>query len=211
MNPRLALVALSAAGGLVLAGCIAASDPAAAPAPQGAPAKAQAGPARYEIDPVHTTITFRIQHMGVSYFYGRFNQPAGSFVFDPEKPSSASFEINVKADNVDTDSEARDKHLKSPDFFNARQFPEITFKSTSVQRVGTKTMKVSGDLSLHGITRPVTVDLEHVGIATGRSGNPICGFDGKLTLDRSVFDMKTMIGPLGTEVTLMIGIEGERR
>ncbi len=214
MHPRIAHVVLSALGGLALAGCLASSDPAEAPAPQAqpaAPAKAQAGSPRYEIDPVHTTVIFRIEHNGVSAFYGRFNQPTGSFVFDPENPASASFEINVKSENVDTGNAGRDKHLKSPDFFNAKQFPEITFKSTSVQRLGTKAMKVSGDLNLHGITRPLTVEVALIGTGTGQTGNPICGFDAKLTLKRSDFDMKTMIGPVGDEVTLLIGIEGGRR
>ncbi len=164
----------------------------------------------YSVDPVHSTVIFRIKHFGVSYFYGRFNSPTGHFAFDPEKPAESSFEITVKTANVDTHSPRRDGHLKSGDFFNAKQFPEITFKSTSVKKGRGDMLKVTGDLGLHGQTRQITIDLHHVGSRDTRKGQ-LCGFETTFTIKRSDFGMTFMLEGVGDEVTLMIGLEGGKK
>ena len=164
----------------------------------------------YSVDPVHSTVIFRIKHFGVSYFYGRFNSPTGHFTFDPEKPAESSFEITVKTANVDTHSPRRDGHLKSGDFFNAKQFPEITFKSTSVKKGRGDTLHVTGDLGLHGQTRQITIDLHHVGSRDTRKGQ-LCGFETTFTIKRSDFGMTFMLEGVGDEVTLMIGLEGGKK
>lgn len=165
----------------------------------------------YAVDSVHSSIIFRIQHMGVSYFYGRINGPAGKFAFSPDDPAACSFEITAKAENVDSGNAKRDDHLKSGDFFNAKQFPDITFKSKSVRKRGEGAYQVTGDLSLHGVTRAITVDLDHVGCATDSRGTARCGFDTAFAIKRSEFGMDFMQGPLGDEVRLMVGIEGVRQ
>jgi polyisoprenoid-binding protein YceI len=167
------------------------------------------GTGAYEIDPVHSTIVFGITHLGVSYFYGRINAPYGTFTFDPENPSAASFQITASTDKIDTGNPRRDGHLKSADFFNARQFPTITFASTAVRKSAGKTYQVTGNLTMHGVTKQITVSLEHVGSASGARGD-LCGFKTAFTLNRSDYGIDYMPEGLGQEVTVMVGLEGKR-
>jgi polyisoprenoid-binding protein YceI len=176
-----------------------------APAQTTAPAPSRS--AAYDVDPVHSTIVFGITHNGVAYFYGRINEPAGTFNFNPDDLASCSFDIKAFADKIDTASSKRDNHLKSPDFFNAKQFPEITFKSTAVKKQGKNTYQVAGDLSLHGVTKPITAELENIGAKSTERGSR-CGFRGAFKIKRSDFGITFMPEGLGDEVTLMIGLEG---
>ncbi|MCH8006166.1 MAG: YceI family protein [Planctomycetes bacterium] len=203
MNAPTALISIGLiAAGLSLLGPRPAAD---------AEAATVQAPDTYSVDPVHSTAIFRIKHLDVSYFYGRFNRPTGDFTFDPENPARSSFDITLLTKNIDTHSPKRDGHLKSADFFNAKQFPEITFKSTSVKKVRGDTLQVIGDLGLHGQTRQITIDLQHVGSRdTGRMGQR-CGFETTFTIKRSDFGMKYMLNGLGDEVTLMISLEGSKK
>jgi polyisoprenoid-binding protein YceI len=164
----------------------------------------------YEVDPVHSAIIFRIKHLGVSYFYGRINGPYGEFRFNPHDAGQCALEVKVKAKNVDTNSPNRDGHLKGADFFNASQFPEITFKSTAFTPSGDGTYRVAGDLTLHGVTRRITVDLEHVGTRDHPRGR-LCGFSTTFTVSRSDFGISYMPEGLGDDVVLMIGLEGKKK
>ena len=166
----------------------------------------------YKVDPVHTTAIFRVKHLGVTYFYGRFNETTGSFTLNTENPSEMSFDVQIKTDSVDTNAARRNNHLKSPDFFNAKEFPTISFKSKSVQSSGENMYTVSGDLMLHGVTKPITVQMEFVG--QGDKGPRFgyrAGFDVTFTIKRSDFGMSYMQGMLGDEVTIMVGLEGARQ
>lgn len=163
------------------------------------------------MDGVHSSVIFRIKHMGVSYFYGRFNHVSGTFTFDDGDASNTSFNIEVKVRSIDTNSKKRERHLKSPDFFNAKQFPLITFKSTEVKKNGDDTFEVTGDLTLHGVTKPLTATFERVGSGSARGGGTLTGFETILTLKRSEFGMNYMMGGLGDEVRLFISIEGASR
>ena len=109
----------------------------------------------YKVDPIHTTAIFRIKHLGVTYFYGRFNETTGSFTLNTEDPSQMLFDVQIKTESVDTNSTGRNNHLKSPDFFNAKEFPTISFKSKSVQSSGENMYSVAGDMTLHGVTKPI--------------------------------------------------------
>ncbi len=164
----------------------------------------------YDVDSVHSTLIFRIEHLGVSNFYGRINSPAGEFHYDPGDPSACSFMISLKADNVDTANTRRDGHIKSRDFFNSKQFPEITFKSTSVKKKGDR-YEVVGDLSFHGVTKPITAELKLIGAGETPFKDYRCGFDGLMTIKRSEFGIDYMPGGLGEEVTIMVGLEGVKR
>jgi polyisoprenoid-binding protein YceI len=113
----------------------------------------------YKVDPVHSSAIFRIKHANTSYFAGRFNAPDGSFVLDEADPSKSSFNIVLSVDKVDTANEKRDAHLKSPDFFDVAKYPTITFKSTKVAKAGKDKFKVTGDLTMHGVTKPVVLDV----------------------------------------------------
>jgi len=163
----------------------------------------------FTVDPVHSSVVFKIMHGGVASFYGRFNNPTGEFLIDPENLSASTISVSVKAENVDTANGGRDKHLMSADFFSAKEFPEITFKSSSFSKTGDKTFKVTGDLTLHGVTKEITADIIYYGQAQGRGGIK-SGFDATFTIKRTDFGMDTYVkeGGLGDEVTLMIGIEG---
>src|SRR5262249_47773101 len=118
---------------------------------------AAAVPARaddYTIDPAHAGVNFKIGHVGISNIYGRFNKFSGNFTID-EDPAKCTFAMNIQVESVDTAQAQRDGHLKSPDFFNAKQYPTITFQSTSV-KAGRDGYEVTGDVALHGVTKPVT-------------------------------------------------------
>src|SRR5690242_5758721 len=109
----------------------------------------------YVIDGMHSGVNFKIGHIGLSWVYGRFDKFSGGFTLDANDPSKASFRLTIEAASVDTNNEKRDGHLKSPDFFNAKQFPTINFQSTAVKAVKDG-YQVTGDLTMHGVTKPVT-------------------------------------------------------
>lgn len=164
----------------------------------------------YTIDSTHSTVWFSINHLGVSTFHGRFNDLSGSFAFDAANPAACSFEVTIKADSVDTHNERRDQHLNSPDFLNSKQFPTITMKSKSVKKSGDKGFRVTADLTLHGVTKEIEIDVTLVGTGKDPRGTERSGFDAKFTIQRSDFDIKFMPGGLGEAVTLTVGIEGVR-
>ncbi|MCB9844526.1 MAG: YceI family protein [Phycisphaeraceae bacterium] len=196
---------------LALAGWAAMSANTAAPRPD----LASAG--TYSVDPVHSGVFFQIKHAGVTNFYGRFNTFSGSFSFDPAAPEDGSFSFTVDAASVDTGAEGRDNHLRTPDFFNVRQFPEISFQSTSVtpsQEEGA--YRIEGDLTLHGVTKPVTADMMWLGTGEFRNA-PIGAFEATFRIKRSDFDMTKYMaedlsdsGGLGNNVTLYVSVEARK-
>ncbi len=113
----------------------------------------------YSFDKGHTKILFFWNHLGLSNQSARFDDFDGKLVFDPEKPETSKIDVTIKTASVDSDVEAFDTHLKSPDFFNAEKHPEITFVSTAVHKTGADTGRVEGDLTLNGVTKPVTLDV----------------------------------------------------
>jgi polyisoprenoid-binding protein YceI len=160
----------------------------------------------WKVDPVHTTVDFKVQHFGAGRFIGRFNETSGTIAWDDQDPTKSTIAIEVKTESVDTHDPGRDKHLKSPDFFNSKQFPTITFKSTKLEKDGDK-FKVTGDLTLHGETHPVTAPFEITGKGKGMKGEERIGGEAILKLKRSDFGMKNMVGPVGDDVEITIGVE----
>jgi len=173
------------------------------PAP--APAGIAGAPASYTIDPVHSSVIFRIKHMNTSQFYGRFNDIHGTLDFDDANPASSNLDPEIKIDSVDTHATKRDGHLKSPDFFNAATFPTATFKSKTWTKSG-EAFDVTGDLTIHGVTKPVTVKLEKTGTGKGQGG-PIIGFETTFTVKRSDFGISYMPDGLGEDVRITIALE----
>lgn len=163
----------------------------------------------YKIDTVHSFVTFKVKHLGVANAWGRFNEPTGTMTWDADNPSAGKFDVVIQASKVDTANTKRDEHLRSPDFFNARQFPTITFKSTSIEKLDDNKFEMAGDLTLHGTTKPVKVELVKVGEADTRQG-PKIGFDATFTIKRSEFGMNYMLEGLGDEVTIYVAIEAVR-
>jgi polyisoprenoid-binding protein YceI len=164
----------------------------------------------YAADPVHSSLVYRVKHMNTSFFWGRFDAIAGSFTLDDANPAESRFEFQVKADSVDTADAKRDQHLKSPDFFNVVQFPTITFKSQSIAKSGSA-YEVSGDLTLHGVTKPVAVRVVPTGTGKDMRGTPIAGIEATLNIKRSDFGMTKMIPAVGDDVWINVSIEGARK
>ena len=173
-------------------------------------AAAWAAPARAEkftVDTGHSTVLFRIMHMGVSYSWGRFDKITGSVDLDETDPAKNAFDIAIDTDSVNTGIGKRDQHLMGPDFFNAAQFPKITFKSDSVRAKANDTYEVTGKLTLHGVTRPLTVTLKKVGAGKGPMGGQIVGIDTGFTIKRTDFEMKNLLEGVGDEVLLIVSLE----
>jgi polyisoprenoid-binding protein YceI len=164
--------------------------------------------ATYQIDPVHSSILFKVKHLGTANFYGRFNDMSGGIDIDAANPGAGKVRLEIKTASVDTRVQQRDDHLRSPDFFDAKQFPTITFQSTKVVAVDDDSFDVTGDLSLHGVTKPVTLRVEKTGSGKHpRSGAEMIGFETKTTVKRSDFGMQFMQGPLSDEVEILISVE----
>jgi polyisoprenoid-binding protein YceI len=165
----------------------------------------------YKVDPVHSMVLFRVKHFGVGYIHGRFNQVSGDFTWDDANPAGISLDMRVRAETVDTNEPKRDQHLKGPDFFNVREYPDIAFKSTQVRQLDANNYEVTGNLTLHGVTRPLTVKLEHVGAAKDPFGMYRNGFETTFVLHRSEFGMKTMPEGVGDDIRVTVAIEGLRQ
>jgi polyisoprenoid-binding protein YceI len=165
---------------------------------------------KFTLDPAHSTVVFKINHMGMSDFYGRFNDVSGNFVLDKEHPEKSTAEVKIKADSVDTHEAKRDDHLKSPDFFNTKQFPTLTFASTAVKKLSDTEYEVAGNLTVKGVSKPATLKFVKGGEGTDPWGKYRIGFNTSVTIKRSDFGMNFMSDKLGDEVTLLISAEGLR-
>ena len=168
-----------------------------AAAHEGAPEPAPAGEAvGFEVDNVHSSVIFKISHMGVANFYGRFNDIQGTYTLDEADPSASHFDFQVKADSVDTKNSKRDGHLKS----------------AKITRTGETKANVTGDLTFHGVTKPITLDMQIFTAkqtAQGYKG----GLETTFTIKRSDYGMDTYVanGALGDEVTITVAVEAARK
>lgn len=170
-----------------------------------------AKPGSYKIDGGHSCVLFKIKHFNVSNFYGRFNTVEGTLNYDSENPSGCSVNISIPVDSLDTNSEDRDKHLKGPEFFDAATHKTMTFKSTKVAKTTSPNhLDVTGDLTLLGVKKSITIRMEKIGEGNTRFGYK-AGFEGKVTIKRSEFGMKAMIPALSDEVELILSFECNRQ
>ena len=180
-----------------------------------------ASPARaatWEIDPAHTAIQFSVRHMMVSNVRGHFGKFTGHVEGDETKPAEARIEATIETAAIDTANEKRDEHLRSPDFLDAGKFPTITFRSKKVEKVGEATWKVTGDLTLHGVTKEVVLDLSDV---TPPIKDPMgklrAGAAARTTINRQDFGIsfnKALDGGgvmVGNEITITIDVEVTRK
>jgi polyisoprenoid-binding protein YceI len=138
----------------------------------------------YAVDPSHSRIGFVARHAMVTKVRGSFNEFSGTGYFDAEDPSRSHLELTIKAASIDTRNADRDAHLRSNDFFAMDEYPEIHFRSTSVEKVGDERYRVTGDLTIKGVTRPVSVDFEYTGAATDPFGNKRIGLEGSTVVNR---------------------------
>jgi len=139
----------------------------------------------YALDPTHSRIGFVARHAMVTKVRGAFNEFEGGFTFDAQNPAASSARIAIEVASVDTRNGQRDEHLRTNDFFDAPAFPQITFVSTGVEQRDEVTYLVTGDLTIKGVTKPVTVEFEYTGSATDPYGNERIGFEGKAVISRS--------------------------
>jgi polyisoprenoid-binding protein YceI len=169
-----------------------------------------AAPVTYTVDPVHSTVLFSTMHLNVSRFYGRFDNTTGTVVFDEQNPAGSKIELTVKTSTVSTWDPKRDEHLKSPDFFNAAQFPTITFVSKRVAKTGDK-WSVTGDFTLHGVKKEITVDFVKTGEGDDPWGGHRAGWHSTFKIKRSDYGMNYMLDGIGDEIELIVSVEGTRK
>ncbi|NNH74228.1 YceI family protein [Nocardia uniformis] len=164
----------------------------------------------WTIDPVHSTLAFSVRHLMVSKIRGRFTDFSGKLVVGEDGSAQADAEIRV--DSVSTDNPQRDAHLRTADFFDAENFPVATFEATGF-RVNGSDFVVEGDFSIAGVTKPVTLDIEFLGVNAGMGQGPVAGFEATTVINRRDFgitiDMPLADGGavIGDKITLTLGIE----
>lgn len=191
-------IALAALGSAVLIGWAPAAHTAAAPD-------------TYSIDPVHSSVIFRIKHLNTTNFYGQFTKITGTVVFSDSDPSACSIQAEIPVDSIDTHNSKRDSDVKGTDLFNAAKFPTISFKSKSFEKSG-DAYNVTGDLTLRGVTKPITVHVEKTGQGKGMQGKEILGLESTFTFKRSDFGMTAMQnGMLGDEIKLIVSTEAGKK
>jgi polyisoprenoid-binding protein YceI len=174
---------------------------------------AQAAEEKYLIDTEgsHAFVQFRIKHLGYSWLYGRFNDFGGSFTYNEQDPSRSRVEVIIKTASIDSNHAERDKHLRGKDFLEVESHPEANFKSTSYQETGPDKATLEGELTLHGVTKPVTIDVQKIGSGPDPWGGYRRGFEGKTTITLADFGIKKDLGPASTEVELTLSVEGIRQ
>ena len=140
--------------------------------------------ATYSIDPTHSRICFAARHAMVTKVRGSFNDFEGSGYFDAENPAASNLQLTIQAASIDTRNADRDGHLRSNDFFDMETYPTITFTSTSVEALDADTYRVTGDLTIKDVTKPVTIDFDVAGTAVDPYGNTRLGLDGSVVVNR---------------------------
>ncbi len=170
----------------------------------------------YEIDVVHSSIGFSVRHLMISNVTGNFNDFSGKLLFDEDDLTKSSVEIGIKTASVNTNNENRDNHLRAADFFNAEKFPEITFKSSKVEKSG-ETFVLLGSFTMHGVSKEISIPFEFIGKIMGPMGKQILGFEGSTKLDRKDFGItwnKTLDEgglAVGNEVKIQLNIEAVKK
>lgn len=166
---------------------------------------------RYEIDPSHTTMGFKVKHMLVTNVHGTFNTFSGHVVLDTADVTRSTAEVVIDVASIDTNAERRDNHLRSPDFFDVQRFPRLTFTGKRVEKEGGQ-LFLAGDLAIRDVTRPVRIPFELAGpVDTGRGGKRI-GIEGTLTIDRHDYgltwnNLTEGVQVVGDEVEIELNVE----
>jgi polyisoprenoid-binding protein YceI len=168
--------------------------------------------ADYTIDPTHSHILFLVDHLGFAKMVGLFSDFSGTVSFDPNNVTASKLSVKIKTASLQTQFAPRDKDLKGADWFNTTEFPEMTYVGTEFVKKDEHTGTITGNLTLHGVTKPVTLD-----VTLNKIGqNPLdkinsAGFSARGTLKRSDFGIKTFLGAIGDEVDLIIEIEAKQK
>lgn len=161
----------------------------------------------WQIDPAHSAASFAVRHMGISTVRGSFTKTAGTVKYDPSDPKNDAVDVTIDAASVDTRVDMRDNDLRSDHFFDVQKFPTITFKSTKVEAAGTDKLKVTGDLTIHGVTKSVTLAVEGPTKPVDMHGKQHAGVTATTTVDRRDFGMTGYQGPVGNDIQITIDAE----
>ncbi|MFQ3235622.1 MAG: polyisoprenoid-binding protein YceI [Paraglaciecola sp.] len=156
----------------------------------------------------HASINFKIQHLGFSWLTGRFNTFDGKFSYDPAKPEEAKIQVNIDTKSVDSNHAERDVHLRSDDFLHATKYPEAKFVSKKVEDVGGEKLKIHGDFTLHGITKPIVIAVTKIGEGKDPWGGYRVGFEGTTRIAMADYGITKNLGPASTHIELSLNIEG---
>lgn len=167
--------------------------------------------AEYEVDPIHSSIIFNVTHLNTGNVYGAFTDFSGEFTYNPDIPGDNKIAMAVNVASINTFVEARDNHLRNPDFFNAELHPTTAFESSSWEKVAEDEYKVSGDFTLLGVTNQIEVDAKKIGSNVNREGTPIIGFEFTFTIKRSDFGMDYFLQGLSDEIPVIVAIEGVQK
>ncbi|MCA1664317.1 MAG: YceI family protein [Myxococcales bacterium] len=171
--------------------------------------------ATWSFDPTHSSIGFSVRHLMISKVRGHFNQWGGTFDYDEADPRRSKLSVRIEAASIDTRDEKRDAHLRSPDFFDAEKFPELTFESTDIERDGDDFV-VAGNLTIHGITRAVQLKVESLGAAKDPWGGYRAGFSASTSVNRKEFGLTWNVAleaggvVVGDKIEIAIEIEAVR-
>lgn len=162
----------------------------------------------YTIDTegMHAFIQFRVQHLGYSWLYGRFDKFSGNFSYDEKQPEAAKIEVTIDTASVNSNHAERDKHLRSEDFLNVEKHPEAKFVSTKYSGG-----KLEGNLTLNGVTKPLTIDVEEIGAGNDPWGGFRRGFEGKTKFALADFGIEKDLGPASKEVEMILSVEGVKK
>lgn len=170
--------------------------------------------ADYQIDPSHSSVVFKVKHLAISSVPGRFGDVSGKFSFDPANVGASTAEARISAGSINTMDTKRDDHLRAGDFLDVTKFPAITFKSTKIEKVSDTEFKAIGDLTLHGVTKTVTLDVEYGGAAKDPWGKERAAFEAKTKINRKDFGLtwnkalETGGLVVGDEVQIALEVEG---
>lgn len=164
----------------------------------------------YKIDPSHTAVLFKISHLGFSNTFGQFPHTEGTLMINEADPTKSSMDLKIKVDSINTYDAKRDQHLKGPDFFNSKQFPHIAFKSTGIKKTGDSKFEIKGDLTMKGVTKPVTIPFTRFRTGQDPWGKQRTGGEAVFKIKRSDFGINYMLGEnqVGDEVELTVSFEG---
>jgi len=167
--------------------------------------------ADYQLDDAHSFIQFRIQHLGFSWLYGRFNTLEGSYSYDEARPEASTAKVTIDVASIDSNHAERDKHLRSKDFFAVDKYPKATFVSTGYKQTGKDRGVLQGNLTLRGVTKPVAIEVTHMGAGDDPWGGYRRGFSGTTTITLADFGIPYDLGPAARTAELMLSIEGIRK
>jgi polyisoprenoid-binding protein YceI len=165
---------------------------------------------KLDIKGAHAFVMFKVKHLGYSWLHGRFNDFDGAFSYDTGNPNNSQINVTIDTSSVDSNHAERDKHLRSPDFLEVEKFPTATFNSTAVNLVNGKGT-LTGDLTLHGVTKEVTLDIEEVGAGDDPWGGYRRGFTGTTKFKMADFGITRNLGPASQYVHMELNIEGIRQ